>query len=720
MCGIAGLIDWRAATSADALRAAGEAMNETLRHRGPDDSGIWAEAESGVVLGQRRLAIIDLSPGGAQPMHSADRRYVITFNGEIYNYRDIRKELAAAGRAMRSDSDTEVLLEACALWGVELAIERTIGMFAFALWDRNARTLHLARDRLGIKPLYYAASPDRLLFASQLKAFRALPGWQPTIDEDAVAGFLRFSYIAQPRTIYREAAKLPPGHVLTLRAGRAPELKCFWDARAVAIAGQARNDPAPDENEAIEQLDALLRDSVKLRMIADVPLGAFLSGGIDSSTVVALMQAQSTRPVKTFSIGFHAAGYDEAQYAGGVAAHLHTDHTEFYVEPKHALELVPRLADWFDEPFADSSQIPALLISELTRKHVTVALSGDGGDELFAGYNRYLWAERFLRVADALPRHLHRPMAAALRALPPDTWTRLFRWLPFLPRTALAGDKLHKIATLLDDASPETIYRRLVSQWQRPDEIATAGHEPAGPLADVTIAGDFPELVSRMQFLDLVTYLPDDILTKVDRATMAVGLEGRVPLLDHRDRRLRLDAAAAVQNTRRRRKMAAAARARPVRAAALDRPAENGLRRADRLLAARPAARLGGDAARPETPGGGRSAARRAGAARLGRAPRRHAQLAVSAVDGAHAAGVARAMGVNPRLPASPDLSSGAATASGCCRPSDFGMYRRDGSGPYAPDAAVRADHRNCAPGLRHRRRSLGVLKAQGSRCRLC
>ena len=524
-------------------------------------------------------------------------------------------------------------------------------MFAFALWDRNARTLHLARDRLGIKPLYYAASPDRLLFASQLKAFRALPGWQPTIDEDAVAGFLRFSYIAQPRTIYREAAKLPPGHVLTLRAGRAPELKCFWDARAVAVAGQARNDPAPDENEAIEQLDALLRDSVKLRMIADVPLGAFLSGGINSSTVVALMQAQSTRPVKTFSIGFHAAGYDEAQYAGGVAAHLHTDHTEFYVEPKHALELVPRLADWFDEPFADSSQIPALLISELTRKHVTVALSGDGGDELFAGYNRYLWAERFLRVADALPRHLHHPMAAALRALPPDSWTRLFRWLPFLPRMALAGDKLYKIATLLDDASPDTIYRLLVSQWQRPEEVAIAGHEPAGPLADATIAGDFPELVSRMQFLDLVTYLPDDILTKLDRATMAVGLEGRVPLLDHRIVAYAWTLPRQLQNTRQRRKMAATARARPVRAAALDRPAENGLRRADRLLAARPAARLGGGAAHPEALGCGRSARRRAGSARLGRAPRRHAQSAISAVDSAHAAGVARTMGVNPRLP---------------------------------------------------------------------
>jgi asparagine synthase (glutamine-hydrolysing) len=296
-------------------------------------------------------------------MHSADRRYIITFNGEIYNYRDIRHELAAAGRAMRSDSDIEVLLEACSFWGVERAIERTIGMFAFALWDRGARTLYLARDRLGIKPLYYAALPDRLLFASQLKAFGALPDWQPTIDEDAVVGFLRFSYIAQPRTIYREAAKLPPGHVLTLRAGRTPifttrgpgatpYIKCFWEARAAPNAGQAPNDPEPDENEAIEQLDALLRDSVKLRMIADVPLGAFLSGGIDSSTVVALMQAQSTRPVKTFSIGFHAAGYDEARYAGGVAAHLHTDHTEFYVEPKHALELVRGL------PTGSTSRLP--------------------------------------------------------------------------------------------------------------------------------------------------------------------------------------------------------------------------------------------------------------------------------------------------------------------------------------------------------------------------
>jgi asparagine synthase (glutamine-hydrolysing) len=534
MCGIAGMVDWRAATPADALRSIAEAMIETVRHRGPDAGEVWVEAEGGVALGQRRLAIIDLSPGGAQPMHSADRRFVITFNGEIYNYRDIRGELQAAGHSMRSDSDTEVLLEACALWGVEAAIERAIGMFAFALWDRRTRSLILARDRLGIKPLYYAATPERVLFASQLKAFRPTPHWKPTIDADAVVGYLRHAYIAQPRTIYREAEKLAPGHILTLREGSTPSPKCFWDLRGIAIAGQRRNDPAPDAQEATDRLDGLLRDSVKLRMIADVPLGAFLSGGIDSSTVVALMQAQSTRPVKTFSIGFHEGGYDEAHCAKQVAAHLGTDHTEFYVEPRHALDVIPHLADWFDEPFADPSQIPTYLVSELTRKHVTVALSGDGGDELFAGYNRYVWAERLARAVNLVPRPLRGASATALRALAPQTWNRLFAFVPASWRPALPGDKLHKITTLLDNPQPDAIYRRLVSQWERPDEIAAAGQEPRGPLWDPSIAQDFPDLVPRMQFLDMITYLPDDILTKVDRATMAVGLEGRVPLLDHR------------------------------------------------------------------------------------------------------------------------------------------------------------------------------------------
>src|SRR5262249_5677468 len=470
------------ATSADALRSIGETMNETVRHRGPDAGAVWVDAEGGVVLGQRRLAIIDLSPSGAQPMLSADRRYVITFNGEIYNYRDVRRELEAAGRRLRGDSDTEVLLEACALWGVEAAIERAIGMFAFAFWDCTSRTLVLARDRLGIKPLYYAATPERVLFASQLKAFRAVPRWRPTIDDDAVAGFLRYGYIAQPRTIYHEASKLPPGHTLTLRVGADPTPRCFWDLRAIAISGQRRNDPAPDADEAIERLDTLLRDSVRLRMIADVPLGAFLSGGIDSSTVVALMQAQSTRPVKTFSIGFHEAGLDELQRAMRVAAHPGTAHTEFYVEPRHALDVIPRLPDWFDEPFADPSQIPTYLVSELTRKHVTVALSGDGGDELFAGYNRYFWAERLARAASLVPRFLRGVSVAALHALAPDTWNRLFGLAPAAWRPALAGDKLHKIATLLQNPSPDAIYRRLVSQWERPEEIAAAGNEPHGPL----------------------------------------------------------------------------------------------------------------------------------------------------------------------------------------------------------------------------------------------
>ena len=375
---------------------------------------------------------------------------------------------------------------------------------------------------------------DSVRGGAELKALRAVSDWTPSIDDDAVAGYLRYGYIAQPRTIYREAAKLPPGHILVAHADGSPKLNCFWDLRSIAIAGQARNDPAPDPEEAVERLDALLRDAVRLRMIADVPLGAFLSGGIDSSTVVALMQAQSTRPVKTFSIGFHARGYDEAEHARQVAAHLGADHTEFYVEPRHALDVIPHLPEWYDEPFADASQIPTFLVSELTRRHVTVALSGDGGDELFAGYPRYLWTERLGHMLGAVPGMLHQPIANALRALSPPTWNRLLGWVPPRWRGPLSGDKLHKAATLFEHPEPDAIYRRLVSQWDKPDEIAARGGEPHGPLWDATLARDFPDLIPRLQYLDMVTYLPDDILAKVDRATMAVGLEGRVPLLDHR------------------------------------------------------------------------------------------------------------------------------------------------------------------------------------------
>jgi asparagine synthase (glutamine-hydrolysing) len=435
---------------------------------------------------------------------------------------------------MRGNSDTEVLLEACALWGVEAALERTIGMFAFGLWDCQTRTLALARDRLGIKPLYYAQTSEGVLFASQLKAFRAVPSWKPSIDRDAIAGYLRYAYVAQPHTIYSEARKLPPGHILTLRRGLPQEPKAFWDLRAIAAAGQRRNDPEPDAQEAVEHLDALLRDAVKLRMIADVPLGAFLSGGIDSSMVVALMQAQSARPVKTFSIGFHEAHYDEAKCAKRVAAHLGTDHTEFYIEPRHAIEVIPSLADWFDEPFADVSQIPTYLISELTRRHVTVALTGDGGDEVFGGYNRYYWVPRLERLLNVVPRPFSRISAQGLQAIRAEVWDKIFGSLPSAWRPAQPGDKVHKLAKLLALPSADAIYRRLVSQWEEPREIVTSGNEPQDALGDQSIAQEFPDPLARMQLFDMMGYLPDDILTKVDRATMAVGLEGRVPLLDHR------------------------------------------------------------------------------------------------------------------------------------------------------------------------------------------
>jgi asparagine synthase (glutamine-hydrolysing) len=535
MCGIAGMIDWRAETSEDALISIGRAMNDALFHRGPDSGDVWVDASSGIVLGQRRLAIIDLSPGGAQPMHSADGRYVINFNGEIYNYAEIRAELQAAGRGLSTQSDTEVLLEACALWGVEAAVRRTIGMFAIMLWDRATGTITLARDRLGVKPLYYAADAHRLIFASQLKAFRAVPGWAPTLDRDAIAGYLRHAYIGQPRSIYQEASKLAPGHIMVWRRGEAPRSICYWDIRDVAAAGQELAARAPmAEAEAIEHLDVLLRDAVRLRLIADVPVGAFLSGGIDSSTVAALMQAVGTSAAKTFSIGFREQGYDEAGHAAAVARHLHTDHTEFYVEPHHALDVIPQLPEWFDEPFADVSQIPSYLVSKLTRSHVTVALSGDGGDEVFAGYNRHLWGDRLAHGLATIPGFARQGAASLMRLMPPATLNHLAARLPRSWLPSQPGDKLEKLAGLIGEDSTSALYRRMISQWQNPDDIVVGGAEAHGLAWDSGIAAQFLDFVARMQVIDTATYLPDDILTKVDRATMAVGLEGRVPLLDHR------------------------------------------------------------------------------------------------------------------------------------------------------------------------------------------
>ncbi len=534
MCGIAGFRDISSAASRYNLGEVARSLGDAIRHRGPDDWGVWTDDAAGLALSQRRLSIIDLSPAGHQPMVSSSGRYVIAYNGEVYSHQPMRAELEAAGITFRGHSDTEVILEACAAWGVDKTVERLIGMFAIALWDRQERSLTLIRDRLGIKPIYWTHTPEGLfLFGSELKALTAHQGWTAQINRDAVSAFLRYSYVPAPLSIYQNVWKLEPGCILTLKDGGQPEIRRFWDPRQIVTDAQ-KNRLDLSDRDATDQLEALLTDAVGKRMIADVPLGAFLSGGIDSSTVVALMQAQSERPVRTFSIGFNEQGYDEAKHAKAVAAHLKTDHTELYVEPSHALEVIPNLPHWYDEPFSDSSQIPTFLVSEMTRRHVTVALSGDGGDELFAGYNRYNFAAGLWGKISKIPKPLRQLGAQALKSIPPHLWDSLLSPIPARFKPAHIGDKLHKGADVLGLSSGAALYRRLVSHWADPDAMVPGGHEPKGLLWDESLARDIPDFVERMQYLDLVTYLPDDILTKVDRASMAVALEARVPLIDHR------------------------------------------------------------------------------------------------------------------------------------------------------------------------------------------
>lgn len=509
-------------------------MTDSLRHRGPDAGDLWVDPGARMALGHRRLSIIDLTPAGAQPMVSSCGRFVLSYNGEVYNADALRPELAAAGRRFLGHSDTEVIVEGIAQWGLAPTLERLIGMFAMAVWDRRERVLHLVRDRLGIKPMYWAEHEGGLRFGSELKALRADAQWQPALDRDALAAYLRLGYLPGPQSIYRGVYKLPPGTVLTLRSEGAPEIQPFWSLDQVVRDGQAARCAAPEE-EAADELDALLGDAVRRRMVADVPLGAFLSGGIDSTTVVALMQKASARPVRSFSIGFREAGYDEAPHAAAVARHLGTDHTELYVSPEHAREIIPRLPDIYDEPFADSSQIPTYLVSEMTRRHVTVALSGDGGDELFAGYNRYFQGRRMMGALNRLPPAARGLAAAGIRTLSPATWSRLAEALPERHRPRLFGDKLHKLAGVLADADGAgEFYRRLISLWTEPERVVRGATEPPGLLGDPRSAQLIPDVVERMQYLDTRLYLPDDILTKVDRASMAVSLEARVPFLDHR------------------------------------------------------------------------------------------------------------------------------------------------------------------------------------------
>ena len=537
MCGLNGV--WRTGGGAeDALRRDVRAMAAALAHRGPDDAGDFVDAPAGVALGFRRLAIVDLSPAGHQPMRSADGRLVVVFNGEIYNHRDLRACLEREGVAFRGGSDTEVIVERMARHGVRETLPELWGMFAIAVWDTRERVLWLIRDRLGKKPLYYGRAADGAwIFGSELKSLRAYPGCPTAIDRDAVAALLRLACIPAPASIYRGIAKLPPGHVARLSGTGEAHVEPYWRARTVVESALAAR-RTPSDEAMIEEGEALLRDAVRRRMIADVPLGAFLSGGIDSTAIVALMQAESTARVKTFCIGFRDPQYDEAEVAAAVATHLGTEHTGFYVTPEDALAMVPRLPAIYDEPFADSSQIPTAIVSALARQHVTVALTGDGGDEMFGGYTRHLWAERAWRRIAPLPPMLRRSGAAIGGRVSPRVWNAAYaagqRFLPAHARQRLPADKLRKLTRLLEARDVDEVYGILLAQWDRPTAALPGATIPLS-WADGEAAGlALPSVAERMIFQDLTGYLSDDILVKVDRASMASSLEARAPLLDHR------------------------------------------------------------------------------------------------------------------------------------------------------------------------------------------
>ncbi len=533
MCGIAGVFD-RRLSSIEANGVVAR-MNAVQRHRGPDESGVWHGADGlGLTLGHTRLAILDLSAAGSQPMVSRDNRYILVFNGEIYNHRKLRTELSGEFSTLpwRGQSDTETLLECLSLWGIDATLQRLNGMFAFALWDQKLSELTLARDRFGEKPLYYWEEDGLFVFASQVSALKQHPAWRGEIDRDVLAQYLRFNCVQAPNSIFRKVKQLPPAHFVRFsgETGVVSMPDCYWNIGATYEAC-SRNPLQCDDDELADKLEALLHDAVGMRMVADVPLGAFLSGGVDSSTVVSIMQAQSERPIRTFSLGTDSDGYNEAAHAKAVAKHLGTDHTEFIVTSKDALDVLPKLAEFWDEPFADSSQIPTLMVSELARKDVTVSLSGDGGDELFAGYNRYVTGYRLWQVMRPLPRRLRFILASLLESAPSDFLTRA----PILGRIPALSSSLSKMATVLRHNEVNEYFLSLVSQFSNPSELLlSAGEAPSiakTPEHWPTELGDFRDV---MMFLDAVGYLPNDILTKVDRATMSTSLEGRIPFLDHR------------------------------------------------------------------------------------------------------------------------------------------------------------------------------------------
>jgi len=540
MCGIAGFIDGATCGSREELRSVAECMACALRHRGPDAGGVWVDTTAGVALAHRRLSILDLSPAGAQPMTSEGDRYVIVFNGEIYNFRQLRDELVQRGHHFRGSSDTEVILAAVAEWGLANSLARFNGMFAFALWDGVSRRLYLARDRTGEKPVYYGWIGTSFVFASELKAARAHPRFRSSINRDALVAYLQRSCVPAPSCIYDGFFKLPPACYAEVRPDTAPgELTAipYWSARKAAELGSVEHFNG-DEYDALDELGVLLRDAVRLRMISDVPLGAFLSGGVDSSLVVAMMQVLDSRPVRTFTVGFCEPPFDEAGSAREVARVLGADHTELYLEPRQVLDVIPRLPKVYDEPFADSSQIPTFLVSELARRHVTVSLSGDGGDELFGGYKSYRAGRLFWNSFGWMPPAMRRVVGAGLKGIPVPALNAAFAWLTplqkHLGRRGSTGDKLHKVGEVLIAAQPDLMLRMLVASWRgTPALVLGAGQRVTQSSRELSLAA-LPGFVEQMMLSDLINYLPNDILVKLDRASMAVSLESRVPFLDHR------------------------------------------------------------------------------------------------------------------------------------------------------------------------------------------
>lgn len=537
MCGITGFIDISSHKKTSELENLVKNMACTLNHRGPDDGGVWTDEDAGIALGHKRLSIIDLSSEGHQPMASHCGRYVIAFNGEIYNFKDLRSELESSGYKFRGHSDTEVMLCAISCYGVKEAVQKFNGMFAFALWDRKERILSLARDRIGEKPLYYGWSGNVFLFASELKAIRAYPGFDNSIDRNAIALFMRYNCIPAPHTIYKDVFKLPPAAIISFdmaslrrREGRANP---YWSLKEAVEKGKSGRFKGSSD-EAVGCLERLLSDSVKLRMESDVPLGVFLSGGIDSSLVTALMQAQSTRKVKTFTVGFNESGYNEAEDAKLVARHLGTEHTEFYVTPAEAMSVIKLLPDIYDEPFSDSSQIPTYLVSRLTRQKVTVSLSGDGGDEVFSGYNRYFWVNDIWRKIGWAGKGGRGVLAKALTGLSPDVWGKIASVLSGKSKQRTPGDKIHKLADVLSAATPYDMYTGLVSHWKDTGSLVLGSEEPLTIVTDKAMRMPGLNIAEEMMYKDTMMYLPDDILVKVDRSSMAVSLESRAPFLDHR------------------------------------------------------------------------------------------------------------------------------------------------------------------------------------------